>query len=74
MAATVDTLRIEDILVTELDSTSKEKDKALSGFEGRVLDHGDFSEGYCFQLKSLHWKNKKEYIWEFCADRRVYFE
>lgn len=64
-------MRIVDTLVRELNSNSDEKDRASYGFEGKVLDHGDFSEGYCFQLKSLHWKNSKEYIWEFCADTRV---
>jgi len=40
-------------------------------FNEEITDHGDFSEGYCFQIKSLHWKKKTEYLWELCSDSRV---
>jgi hypothetical protein len=70
----VDTLNIEDILkyvLVNQKSTSSEQES--NAFTGEITDHGDFSEGYCFQIKSLHWKKNTEFIWEFCADSRVIY-
>lgn len=41
-----------------------------SDFKGGIINHGDFIEGFCFQI---HTKNKqnKEIVWELCTKTKV---
>jgi hypothetical protein len=40
-------------------------------FKGGVVDHGDFLEGFCFQIKTFSEKKKTDIIWEVCGESRV---
>jgi len=59
-AKTIDILNLEEVLMQP--STCK--------FDGGVIDHGDFLEGYCFKVKSFNKKSNKANIWEVCADTK----
>jgi len=60
LARTIEAIKLDEIIPL----TSK------TDFQGGVINHGDFLEGYCFQI---HTKNKenKETIWELCANTKV---
>jgi hypothetical protein len=40
-------------------------------FEGGIIDHGDFLEGFCFKIKAHNSKKDTNNIWEICADTKV---
>jgi hypothetical protein len=61
LARTIDILNVDEIVNN---TNAKE-------FQGGVVDHGDFSEGFCFQIKSINEKKKKDIIWEVCAKQKV---
>jgi hypothetical protein len=61
LARTMDVLNIDDIA----NRTS------CCEFQGGVVDHGDFLEGYCFQVKTFNQKKNKNVIWELCSDTEV---
>ena len=39
-------------------------------FQGGVINHGDFLEGYCFQVHTKNNENK-EIVWELCSNNKV---
>ena len=56
---------MEVILIKEIKPITSEKD-----YQGGVVNHGDFLEGYCFQINTKDSQNKN-YVWELCAKDKV---
>jgi len=62
LAKTIEIIKLDEIIPI----TSKTE------FEGGIKNHGDFLEGYCFQIHTKT-KENKEIVWELCANTKVMY-
>lgn len=60
MAKTIEIIKLDEIIPV----TSK------TDFQGGIINHGDFLEGYCFQIHTKT-KENKDIVWELCANTKV---